>query len=250
MNPDFVADVGNSRIKWGRCSPHSVLDGASLPAEDPAAWQHQLEQWGVTSSCQWLLTGVHPSRRDRLANWLRERGHRVTTIEGHRQLPLRIDLENPETVGIDRLLNAVAANARRPEGSSVIVVDAGTAVTVDFVNEKGVFRGGAILPGLRLMARSLHEYTALLPLVEPIPPLPDWPGLSTVAAIEAGVFWAVAGGILALINRGPTHPLVFLTGGDAALLAPALGEQHPYHLWPLMTLEGIRLAGQEVGQHD
>jgi type III pantothenate kinase len=159
-------------------------------------------------------------------------------------LPLKVAVDNPSQVGIDRLLNAVAANTRRNLHAPAIMVDAGTAITVDYVDEAGVFRGGAIMPGLTLMAKSLHDYTALLPLV-PVDPGVSLPGGSTVTAMQAGIFWSVAGGILELIARlkalQPHSPAqVFLTGGDAmSLRAPLPGE---ITVWPTMTLEGLRIA--------
>src|SRR6185312_8188631 len=106
-------------------------------------------------------------------------------------LPLRVLVQQLDHVGIDRLLDAVAANSRRPAGVPAIIIDAGSAVTVDLVDEAGAFTGGAILPGLRLMAKALHDYTALLPLVDPPTQAPPLPGTATIPAIESGIFWAV-----------------------------------------------------------
>src|SRR5207248_1220580 len=146
------------------------------------------------------------------------RGDHVTVLDSHRQLPVETAVENPERVGLDRLLNAVAANSQRPRGSAALIVDVGSAVTVDWVDEAKAFRGGAIFPGIRLMAKSLHDYTAALPLVELQKRSPAMPGTSTVAAIEAGVYWAVVGAIRALghaLTKDRRVPWVrFLTGGD------------------------------------
>src|SRR5205085_7856667 len=109
--------------------------------------------------------GVHPARRQRLADWLLARGDEVEVVVSPGRLPLATALPQPEKAGIDRLFNAVAVNSRRRPNAAAVVVDAGSAVTVDLVDEHGVFRGGAILPGLRLMAQALHDYTALLPAV-------------------------------------------------------------------------------------
>jgi type III pantothenate kinase len=124
-------------------------------------------------------------------------------------------------------------------------------VTVDWLDETGHFAGGAIFPGFRLMAQALHDHTALLPLIEVPGHVPALPGTSTTTALEAGVFWAVVGGIRALIDelavRSAIPPQVFLTGGDAALVGPSL--QHmagPVTVWPHMTLEGIRLAAEAL----
>jgi len=145
---------------------------------------------------------------------------------------------------VDRLLDAVAANSRRRAGVPAVVIDAGSAITVDWVDATGAFAGGAILPGLRLMARVLHSYTALLPLLETIPSRPPLPGQSTLTAMQAGIFWAAAGGSRAIIEQlaaqAGTRPDVFLTGGDGPLLHAALPPET--QLWPDMTLEGIRLS--------
>ena len=89
-------------------------------------------------------------------------------------------------------------NSRRRPDTPAVIVDAGSAVTVDYVDERGVFRGGAILPGLRLMAQALHDYTALLPVVT-IDGEAAMPGATTTEAIKAGVFAAVLGGVERLV---------------------------------------------------
>lgn len=259
MSPDFVADVGNSRIKWGRCRNASVSEIAALPHADPAAWEQQLDRWQVERPSAWAVSGVHPASEAFFVNWLRERGHAVKPVRTPSRLPLRVKLERPDLVGMDRLLDAVAANHRRAEDGAAVIVDAGTAVTVDYVDGTGAFCGGAILPGLRLMARSLHEQTALLPPLDVHGPTP-LPGRCTEDAMRAGVFWAVAGGITALVqqtmlvspSRSRRLARVFLTGGDATHLAPVFARDSgveaglEWIVWPEMTLEGIRLAAQAL----
>lgn len=247
MTPHVVADVGNSRVKWGRCSPDVVVEFASLPPDDFAAWRKQLERWSIAPASRWVVAGVHPARRDLLADWLRQRGEEVRVVAHPGELPLRTRLEQPEKAGIDRLLNAVAANRRRAPGRGAAILDAGSAVTVDYVDETGAFAGGAILPGVRLMAKALHEYTALLPLIETPRDVPPLPGTATVPAMEAGVYWAVAGGATAILGRYQAQsasPIeVFLTGGDGPLLHPVFPDAL---LWPAMTLEGLRCTAETL----
>jgi type III pantothenate kinase len=247
MKPHVVVDVGNSRIKWGRCSPDAVVETVSLPPDDPAAWQQQCERWGLASPSQWVLAAVQPARFAQLAEWLRQQGEQIRVISDPRELPLRTLLAEPEKAGIDRLLDAVAANRRRKAGRAAVIVDAGSAVTVDWLDETGAFAGGAILPGLRLMAQALHDYTALLPLIEPPRDVPPLPGEATIPAMEAGVFWAVAGGVKAMIDlyqTQATKPLeVFVTGGDAPLLHRVFLKAV---LWPAMTLEGLRWTAENL----
>jgi type III pantothenate kinase len=247
MTPDVVVDVGNTRVKWGRCSAVAVTEVASLPPGDAAAWEVQTRVWGLVSPTSWVVTGVHPERRERLADWLRQRGNDVRIVTSARQLPLKILLEQPEKVGIDRLLDAVAVNSRRRPEVPAAIVDAGSAVTVDLVDPAGAFLGGAILPGLRLMAHALHGYTALLPVIDLPQAIPPLPGTSTPSAMAAGIFWAVAGGVNALVEQYSTAlaaPEIYLTGGDAPLLLPAL--RGKVVVWPEMTLEGIRLTAESL----
>ncbi len=247
MRPTVVADVGNSRIKWGLCGPQAVCDICSLPPDDPAAWEQQRQQWGLELHCQWVVTGVHPPRRERLAEWLRQCGQQVFVFDDPKNLPLRVLVARPDHVGMDRLFDAVAANSRRTAGVPAVVIDAGSAVTVDLLDAGGAFVGGAILPGLRLMAKALHDHTALLPIIEPPAQAPPLPGTATIPAIEAGIFWAVAGGIAALLRKYRdlcrSAPEVFLTGGDAPRLQAVIPEAQ---LWPEMTLEGIRLSAEAL----
>ncbi len=240
MPPDVVVDIGNTRIKWGRCNGSQVNEIASLPPDDPPAWQEQLERWCLPAASRWVLTSVHPSRCESLADWLRHKEQQVRLLIHAREVPLRVELEKPDHVGIDRLLDAVAVNSRRQPGVPAVIIDAGSAVTVDWVDEQGSFRGGAILPGLRLMARALHDYTALLPLIVPPRTEPPVPGVSTPLAMEAGIFWAVAGGVQGLIaayrRRRRVAPEIHLTGGDGEVLTAVIPEAR---YWPNMTLEGV-----------
>lgn len=247
MTPDVVVDVGNTRIKWGRCQAGAVREIASLPPDDPSVWQEQLDRWHLGSASRWVLSGVHPGRRDSLATWLRQRGEQVSVLIEARELPLRVNLEKPDHVGIDRLLDAVAVNGRRQPGVPAVIIDAGSAVTVDWLDESGSFRGGAIFPGLRLMAKALHDYTALLPLIPPPRSEPPVPGISTPAAMEAGIFWAVAGGIQGLIAAyrrcAAVEPEIHLTGGDGAALATVIPSAR---FWANMTLEGVLLSAASL----
>ena len=93
------------------------------------------------------------------------------------------------------------------------------------------------------MAEALHDYTSLLPRIDMPRAIPAVPGTCTRTAMQAGVTWAVIGGIRALLREYESQwrePDVFLTGGDAPLLAPALDLE----CWPEMTLDGIRLAAE------
>jgi type III pantothenate kinase len=248
MTPDVVIDVGNTRIKWGRCADRAIVATASLPPDDPVAWRHQCQEWQLGAEARYVFTGVHPERQQRLTDFLHHQGGEVRLVTEARELPLVVQLQRPDHVGIDRLFTAVAANSRREAWRGAVVIDAGSAVTVDWLTEEGAFAGGVIFPGVRLMALALHEHTALLPLIDTPQNLPALPGTSTRDAMAAGVAWAAAGGVRLVVERyllqSCVPPHVFLTGGDGPLLQAALGTS--VELWTDLTLEGIRLTAESL----
>jgi type III pantothenate kinase len=178
---------------------------------------------------------------------------------GEAELPIPIDhtLDDVQTVGHDRLLDALGAYSRAQ--SACVVIDAGTAITVDFVDGEGTFHGGAIAPGVKMMFEALHEKTSALPLVTPgpdvMPPAqaeaPPF-GKSTRPAIALGVLSAARGLVHLLIDRYAeyyeAYPRVIATGGDAALLF----ENDPLveHIVPDLTLMGMLEAYQRLEQLD
>ena len=115
-------------------------------------------------------------------------------------------------------------NRLRTPGHPAIVVDLGTACTVDFVSADGAFEGGAILPGTTLSAAALHTGTATLPQLttENIDASPTVVGKSTQAAIASGIYWGLVGAVRELIARisdeSTETPQLFITGGEAERL--------------------------------
>jgi type III pantothenate kinase len=153
-----------------------------------------------------------------------------------------IDYPRPDSIGPDRLANAVAA--RHGFGAPVIVVDFGTAVTFDVVNHAGNYVGGIIAPGLAAMTEYLHEKTALLPRVR-IREIKNAIGRSTEQAMLVGAVHGYRGLIrelLAELKRElKTRRLpVVATGGYAKLIAAKLPEISA--VAPALTLEGLRLV--------
>ena len=112
-------------------------------------------------------------------------------------MPIKVAVERPDWVGIDRLAGAVAANRLRDPKKAAIVVGVGTAITVDLLSADGVFRGGAILPGIAMSARALDEFTDLLPRspADELAIQPPALGTSTMAAIQSGLYWGAVGAI-------------------------------------------------------
>lgn len=250
MTPDVVADIGNSRMKWGRCAGGRIEDMASLAGDRPDEWAAQLAAWALEGPLSWAVASVQPAWAEQFARWAEARGDRVFAI-AHEHVPVPTDVAEREKVGIDRLLNTLAALVRVAAGTPVIVLGVGTATTVDYADERGVFRGGAILPGPWLMAHALHEHTAKLPLVVPRPFDADRTlGRNTQEAIEAGIQASIFGAADTLVwnlsQLADAKPALFVTGGGAELLRGAgfVADLERIEFDPLLTLDGVRLAAE------
>ena len=215
MTPDVVVDVGNSFTKYALVRGGKFgIDGRTLEIARDAAFFETV--YGKDRRLSWLIAGVNPERQVQAVAWVRSRGDDVTEVTSYLQLPLEVDVDSPEKVGIDRLLGAVAANRLRAPGQAAITVDVGTAMTINLIDSAGVFRGGAILPGPRLMAQALHDGTAKLPRVETEFAESAFPGKSTEASINTGIRFALAGAVRTAVQHvkvGIDDLEVFLTGG-------------------------------------
>jgi type III pantothenate kinase len=221
-----VADLGNSRLKWGRIDDSgNIVERIAVPVDDPTAWSEAWKPWQAhaTAGSNWAVSSVNPPVADRLAAFLKSRGvESVRWIRSAAEVPVEKVVEGADSGGSDRALAVYGAIHLMTPGRPGLVVMCGTAITVERVTANGIWQGGAIAMGLGLAARSLHHFTAQLPLIELSDVSPTW-GRGTRDSLEAGVFWGTVGAIRELIFRqvpdlgGP--PWVVWTGGDAERLA-------------------------------
>lgn len=259
MTPDIVVDVGNSRMKWGRCEDGKVAEMVSLPHDSPVEWKRQAEAWSVTKDTSWATAGVVPQAMHRFREWLTSRGTQPAIItselfadEGPTRITTAVD--EPSRIGVDRLLTSLAAFSLSPPSSPVAVINVGTATTIDFVTRDGVHVGGVILPGPQLMTRSLNTHTAKLPLIyiDPVLPVNIW-GKNTEEAIELGIANAILGAADQLVWDWAVHaeqpPWVYATGGDVGYFHGFVftADVAGFVIEPNLTLEGIRLAAEAMG---
>jgi len=256
--PLVAVDVGNSRVKLGL---YSAASSKVFPQPDstlalgPDWTAVQIREWlGPTAvGVRWLISSVHRATGTRMVECARAAGGAARLL-ARDDLHLKILAEHPETVGMDRLVNAVAANRLRSPDQPAIVVDVGSAIKVDLVSREGAFLGGAIFPGIGMSARALDEFTDLLPLV-PVTELGEPPeplGKSTIPAIRSGLFWGAVGGIRELVGRLQIdHPAaqVFLAGGAAPAVAELILDRNgqPARYVPHLTLGGIVLSATAGG---
>jgi type III pantothenate kinase len=169
-------------------------------------------------------------------------GARVVLIDGSTPLPIQLAVEEPRSVGADRILNTLAA--ARIFGRDTIVVDLGTATTFDCISADGVFLGGVIAPGVRTGAETLVRRTAKLPRVDLDPPA-SVVGKRTETSMRAGIFFGAIDAIDGIVRRikqewNRPDALVVATGGLAPMLAPHCTTVD--RVEPFITLHGLQLA--------
>jgi type III pantothenate kinase len=164
-------------------------------------------------------------------------------VDARAALPIRLDVDEPLTVGADRLINTLAAS--RLYARDTICVDLGTATTFDCITADGVFLGGVIMPGVRTSAETLTRRTSKLPATELRAP-ERVIGRRTEECIRAGVLFGAADAIDGIVRRivaewpRPGRPLVVATGGLAETLSPWCTEVD--RVEPHLTLQGLRIA--------
>jgi type III pantothenate kinase len=252
--PLLAVAVGNTRTRLGLVEKGEVAESASVPSTDVDA---------ILASARALCEGAHEvtpviaSVNEPVADRLETRLGEALSAEVYRigrdiHVPMRHTLEDPSTLGHDRVLCALGAYAKAQQ--ACVVIDAGTAITVDFVDGEGVFHGGVIAPGLRMMLKALHEQTSALPLVELSQPDPARGpfGRDTRHAMLLGVRAAAIGVVHLLIDRYAefykAYPQIVATGGDALSLFE--GDPIVEHVVPDLQLLGIATACRIALQED
>ena len=246
----IAINVGNRRTQVGQFAGTDLRRQQCLDNGDvPSIVQQAVQIWEQTDEPKTLLlasvneavaAALDAALRDQLSTEIYHVGDDVPVPIG-RQL-------DPETItGVDRLLNASAAWDRIRE--ACIVVDAGTAITVDFVDGEGVFHGGAIMPGAAMQLQAMHDLTASLPELRfGAPDDTDALGRSTSQAMLKGVFHGIRGGVQRLVEQYSeqygAYPQVIATGGDAETLFA--GEELIQNIVSDLTLRGIATAARHA----
>lgn len=242
----LVLDLGNSRCKWGLADGSIQSSGAIAYGDDFARALDQTFNV-LTRPAQVAAVSVTDSAYlEALTQWVK----RNWSLELRRfsALPAQGGVTNtydvPAQLGADRWAALIAARART--AGAACVIDCGTAITVDALDARGVFRGGVILPGLALQRASLMQGTHAIRAAHGS--ASSCLALNTADAVAAGTAFGVAGAIDRILDEqavalGGTVS-VLLTGGDATLLQKLL--RHPTQLAPDLVLEGVaRLADTE-----
>jgi type III pantothenate kinase len=266
----IAVNVGNTRTQIGFFDGSDLLQSDRLANSDlPAVVEHITKWWKGSSEPSpssspasqgtsaenhppVLVASVNDAVADRLISALEDQlGSEVYRIGEDVPVPIGQQLDPETLTGVDRLLNAAAAFDRVKQ--ACVIVDAGTAVTVDFVDGEGTFHGGAIAPGATMQLHAMHEHTAALPdLAFRAPDANEAFGRNTAQAMYQGVFHGIRGMVQRLVEQYAQHygafPLVIATGGDAAVLFEH--DELIDRIVPELTLMGIAAAARHALAED
>ena len=207
----LTMDIGNTRAKWALFDGDRMVDNGTLGEGLPTGWQEMETLVCTTGEADLHALGLE--------------GGRLRMLDADTPLPITLDYSTPATLGADRIAAACGAHKAGKAGCAKLIVDAGTCITIDYLDGNGVYHGGAILPGIAMKFRALHTFTAKLPLLEDVDPCQDCvTGRSTRESMEAGVLTATRYEVEGFVNhylRQVRELQVLMTGGDAERLRGA-----------------------------
>ncbi len=243
----LLIDAGNTRVKWALANAGAELGawithGAATHADMPQlelAWCEAGAMHGVSRI---LIANVAGNALRVQLEYVLQRCLPDVPLEWFASLPSLAGVtngyRNPAQLGCDRFAAAIAGHALAP-GRSAIVVNCGTATTIDAITADGVFLGGMILPGLGLMASSLARNTAQLPQIAQDGKLPEGFADNTDDAILSGILAAQSGAIEHACAAHQAEECI-ISGGAAAYIAPML--KVPYRIVENIVLIGLHAA--------
>lgn len=250
-----AVSIGSTNTEFASCTGSEVGGVSRLPSDDADALARAIltrvsEVNGVSAepARAVIIASVNePAKAALLPKLVASLPADVYSIGTDVGIPMKHALSDDaiERTGHDRLLSAYAGYAA--VGQACVVIDAGTAITVDFVDGKGTYQGGAIAPGLSMQLNALHAGTSSLPAIEVEEPAGEF-GIDTKQAMLHGVVYGARGLVRMLTERYAIaydgYPTVIATGGDAELLFGT--DELIDRVWPGLVLRGIALSAEDA----
>lgn len=208
---NLCIDQGNSSTKIGIFDNNVLIEGITYKNLNRSDISHITNKFNI-NAC--ILSSV-VAGNDELIEWLKKHIHQFIELSHTTPIPIENLYKTPETLGKDRLAAVIGAAFLEPY-TDILVVDAGTAITYDFIDADNKYYGGNIAPGVDLRLRSLHEFTQKLPLVNATTDQP-FLGHDTNSALISGAVYGIVFEIDGYINTLKIkYPQLstFLTGGS------------------------------------
>ncbi len=215
---NLIIDIGNTRVKLAVIDANNQVIYLKSMTQDVVLQEIEslISTYGITHA----IASQVGNPVANLSAYLSKRHIELLFVSSKLRLPFKMDYETPDTIGADRLA-LVAGAMLHKQHCNQLIIDAGTCVTYDFVDDKNVYHGGAIAPGLALRYKSLNDYTANLPFLTNFNGDLPLVGKNTNMSIHVGVLGGVVTEIEATIvkyNLKFNDLTVYLTGGDEKLL--------------------------------
>lgn len=239
-------DVGNTRTKVA-VYENGTLQQLVITNNEKLIKNISKQIQGIENCVDIILSSVGNLPSEVIEN-LKKLGNLII-VTHESPIPFKNLYATPATLGIDRIVLAAGATLKYPSQNRLII-DAGTCLTYDFINNQNQYHGGAISPGIGLRYKSLHDYTANLPL-EKISELHSFVGNSTSASIQSGVLNGVIAEIEAFIDHfkhQDENLTVILTGGNSEFLVNRL--KNSIFANPNFLLESLFLLHQHIVSND
>ena len=232
----LVLDAGNTTLKFGLFTEGILVDTVRVDYTDKKALE---ELFALYRDTQIVLSSVIS---EKATAELTGRFINCFNVDQRTPLPIVLNYVTPDTLGIDRICNAVAVHAA--SGKNAVAIDIGTCIKFDLVDANGTYLGGSISPGIHLRYKSLNDYTANLPLLSETTPV-QLTGKSTAESIHSGVINGIQAEIEALIRRYTDEYgdlTFFMTGGDSSCFD--LAGKNNIFADENLTLKGLYLIYQ------
>jgi len=208
----LIIDIGNTRTKVALFNRGELMISFPVDTFTPQNLEILLADYpGINKA---ILSSVKETQEE-LVSALTKSIPFFIELNHLTPLPIVNEYKTPETLGKDRIAAAAGANKLFP-GQNVLIIDAGTAITYDIINEHGHYKGGFISPGLRMRYKALHHFTDKLPLLEPTKPI-EIEGLDTQTSIWGGIQYGLEGEMLNIIHSFSEKYgklTIILSGGD------------------------------------
>ncbi len=217
---NLVVDIGNTLVKYAVFDRQKlVVDQSSEPKLFLSKIKELFEVYPkITNAILSSVGQLDKKQLDVLSLFCR-----VHVLTNSSKVPFKNSYATPQTLGMDRIALATAAFYHNPKGNT-LVIDMGTCITYDIINDHGEYLGGAISPGLGMRYRAMHDQTARLPLLEAEIPF-DFIGNTTANSMHNGVIQGVLHELDGTIDQYKNrfkHLTVILTGGDSHFFAKRL----------------------------
>ncbi len=231
---NLIIDIGNTRVKAAVFEVDRIKEVFVFSKEEIVIKLKKIiKNFSISSSIVSSVSNLSEKTLKQINNLLNP-----IFLNSEIKVPFKNNYETPKTLGVDRIALVAAATKVYPQ-KNVLIIDAGTCITFDFVNKGNEYVGGAISLGIAMRYRALHDYTAKLPLLD-LSEVSSFIGVNTNTSIHSGVVNGVINEIEGVINQYQkkyTDLTIVLTGGDTYFLAKQLKSGIFAH--PNFVLEGL-----------